>query len=88
MSNYFTTIDLVEGKFVGTVFDANTNAEVYKSKSYNSQAQASQEVRTFLTGLAPKTAEPSAAPGSQAVVNTIKYTNAPGVRTTGRCCGR
>lgn len=88
MSKYFTTIDLVEGKFVGTVFDANTNAEVYKSKSYNSQAQASQEVRAFITGSAPKTAEPSTAPGSQTVVNTIKYTNASGARSSGRCCGR
>jgi hypothetical protein len=88
MSKYFTVIDLVEGKFVGTVFDANTNAEVYKSKPYNSQAQASQEVRAFLTDSAPMTAEPSAAPGSQAIINTIKYTNAPGSRSSGRCCGR
>jgi hypothetical protein len=88
MSKYFTTIDLVEGKFVGTVFDANTNAEIYKSKPHNSQSQASQEVRTFLTATKPAITEPSTAPGSQAVVNTIKYTNVPGTRSSGRCCGR
>jgi hypothetical protein len=88
MSKYFTTIDLVEGKFVGTVFDVNTNAEVFKSKPYNSQAQASQEVRGFITATKPTTTEPAAAPGSQAIVNTVKYTSAPSTRSSGRCCGR
>lgn len=88
MSKYFTTIDLVDGKFIGTVFDANTNAEVFKSKPYNSQAQASQEAREFLTATKPTTTEPAAAPGSQAIVNTVRYTSAPSTRSSGRCCGR
>lgn len=88
MSKYFTVIDLVDSKFVGTVFDANTNAEVFKTKAYSSQAQASQEVREFLTGTKPTTTEQSAPRGSQAVVNTVKYISAPSARTTGRCCGR
>ena len=88
MSKYYTVIDLVENKFVGTVFDANTNAEVFKSKPHNSQAQASQEVRNFLTDTKPTTTEPAAAPGSQAIVNTVRYTSAPSTRSSGRCCGR
>jgi hypothetical protein len=89
MSNYYTTIDLVEGKFVGTVLNANTNAEVYKSKPYSSQSQASRDINTFLTTSNPPTTDPSPgipAAGSQAVVNTIVYTPAP--TRGGGCCGR
>jgi hypothetical protein len=89
MSNYFTTIDLVEGMFVGTVLNANTNAEVYKSKPYSSQSQASQDVNTFIITSNPPTTDPTpgtSAPGSQAVVNTIVYT--PASTRSGGCCGR
>jgi hypothetical protein len=89
MSNYYTTIDLVEGMFVGTVLNANTNAEVYKSKPYSSQSQASRDINTFLTTSKPPTTDPlpgNPAPGSQAVVNTIVYTSVP--TQGGGCCGR
>jgi len=89
MSNYYTTIDQVEGMFVGTVLNANTNAEVYKSKAYSSQSQASHDINTFLITSNPPTKDPTpgtSAPGSQAVINTIVYTPAP--TQGGGCCGR
>lgn len=88
MSKYFTVIDLVGDRFIGTVFDANTNIEVFKSKPHNSQSQASQEVREFLTNSTPAKVEQPQQPGSHTIVNTIKYTSAPGTRSPGRCCGR
>jgi hypothetical protein len=90
MSNYYTTIDLVEGMFVGTVLNANTNAEVYKSKPYNSQSQASKDINIFLTTSKPPTTDPLPgipAPGSDAIVNTIVYTPAR-TQSGGGCCGR
>lgn len=88
MANYFTTIDSEGDKFVGTVYDANTNAVVYKSKPYLSQSQASQDINSYLTTSRPPTTDPTAAPGSQATVNTITYNTAPSRLSTGRCCGR
>jgi len=87
MSNYFTTIDLVEGKFVGTVFNANTNTEVYKSKPYGSQIQASEDITNYLVTKASDTQQGSPVSSNEPIVNTVTYTPAPG-RTTGRCCGR
>jgi hypothetical protein len=89
MSNYYTTIDLIEGMFVGTVLNSNTNVEVYRSKPYNSQSQASRDINTFLTTSKPPTTDPSPgipAPGSNAIVNTVIYNPTP--TTGGGCCGR
>ena len=83
MKKYFTSISIIEDKFVGTVFDANNNQELYKSKSYLTQSQAMQDVNTFLVTSAPPTADPR----PRTIVNTA--THAPGAQTSQRrCCGR
>lgn len=48
MKRYFTSITDTNGNFVGTVFDQNTNQELYKSKAYPTQLEAMQDVNTFL----------------------------------------
>lgn len=83
MKKYFTSINIVEEKYVGTVFDQNTNQEVYKTKSYASQSQALQDVNIFLVTSKPPTTDPV----PNTIVNTAtQVAGAPsGPR---RCCGR
>jgi serine protease inhibitor len=77
MKNYFTNIDLVNGTFVGTVYDASNNAEVYKTPFYGNQDHALQDINNFLQNtnneiddIVPTT-------------NTVQYITMP----TRRCCG-
>jgi hypothetical protein len=74
MKNYFTNIDFVNGAYVGVVYDANSNAEVYKTPSYGDQTHALQDINNFLQSstseLIPTT-------------NTIQYITVP----TRKCCG-
>ena len=83
MKKYFTSINIIEEKYVGTVFDQNTNQEVYKSKPYTSQSQALQDVNTFLVTSKPPTKDPV----PNTIINTTtQVAGAPsGPR---RCCGR
>jgi hypothetical protein len=67
MKNYYTSINLEEGRFVGTVYDSLTNKDLYKTKSYNTQSQVVQDINTFLTTLAPPTTASSS--------NTTKSNN-------------
>jgi len=77
MKKYFSNIDLVNGTFVGIVYDANSNAEVYKTSSYGDHTHALQDINNFLQSsntpldeLTPTT-------------NTIQYVTVP----TRKCCG-
>jgi len=83
MKKYFTSIDIVDGKYIGTVFDQNTNQEIYKSKAYTSQSQALQDVNTFLVTSKPPTKDPV----PNTIVNTTtQVAGAPSGQR--RCCGR
>lgn len=83
MKKYFTSINKIEEKYVGTVFDQNTNQELYKTKPYTSQSQALQDVNTFLVTSKPPTTDPI----PTTIVNTATpVTGAPSGQR--RCCGR
>ena len=83
MKNYYTSINLEEGRFVGTIFDRNTNLEIYKTKPYASQSQALQDANIYLTTSKPPTKDPA----PQTIVNTSTHIpGAPGGQR--RCCGR
>ena len=87
MKNYYTSINLEEGRFVGTVHDSLTNNTLYKSKPYNSQSQVVQDINTFLTTSAPPITEPQPqAPQHQTIINTVNRLPATGGNR--RCCGR
>jgi hypothetical protein len=85
MSKYYTTLDVVDDKFIGTVYDANTNTTVYKTTPYLTQLEATQQIDKFLaTGVIPP--ENAATPTSQTVI-TNTYV-APTPTPPRRCCGR
>jgi hypothetical protein len=87
MKNYYTSINLEEGRFVGTVYDSLTNKDLYKTKSYNTQSQVVQDINTFLTTSAPPTTEPRPqTPQSRTIINTVNHLPATGGNT--KCCGR
>jgi hypothetical protein len=82
MKKYFTTLNLENDKFVGMLHDPDTNAVVYKTKSYTSQSQVTTEINQHLTNL--KTSQSN---NPQTIINTTSYHPVP-VARGGRCCGR
>jgi len=84
MKKYFTSIDLVEGKFVATLHDPDTNQIIYKTKPYNSQAQATSDVNDYISQT--KTPKNTAQKIPQTSVNTV-HKKAVTVARRG-CCGR
>ena len=86
MKNYYTSINLEEGKFVGTVNDSTNNNTIYKTKPYNTQSQVVQDINTWLTTSASPTTDPQPqAPQHQTIINTVNRLPATGGK---RCCGR
>lgn len=83
MKKYYTSINLVDNKFVGTVFDSSNNQEVYKTQQYSSQIQAVQDITNFLTG--QQTQIPPTAP-RQVITNSTSHV--PVQSAPRRCCGR
>ena len=77
MKNYFSNIDLTNGMFIGTVYDANSNAEVYKTQAYGDQTFALQDINNFLQS--SNTSLDELTP----ITNTIQYITVP----TRKCCG-
>jgi hypothetical protein len=84
MKKYFTSLDLEEGKYVGSVYDPDTNQVVYKTKGYNSQSQVTSDINEYLTKLKP--AESKVQPAGQTIVNTAVYKTSTTYQK--RCCGR
>lgn len=84
MKKYFTTLDIVNKQFVATVFESNTNLEVYKTKPYTAQSRAMKDINDFLTN--KKSTQPSQPP--QNFINTTIHKPVPGTITPKRCCGR
>ena len=83
MKNFYTTLDLQDGLFVGSVFESNTNREIYKTSPYPSQSQVTKDINIFL-----KTKQAPVTPPQEPVVirNTIQPTTITG--SVKRCCGR
>jgi len=84
MAKYYTVLDVNEGQFIATVFENNTNREVYKTKPYMSQLQATNDVNNFLTNTVTPVTEP--VNSSTVITNTTLPVNVPTKR--GGCCGR
>jgi hypothetical protein len=85
MKKYFTSLQVNENLYTGTVYDANTNQPVYTSKAYPSQSQAMQDINTYIITSKPPTTEPIYKP--ETIINSTKHVGgAP--RGSGRCCGR
>jgi hypothetical protein len=83
MKKYFTSLEVQNDQFVATVFDANTNQELYKTKPHRSQSHAMKDVNGFLTNQKPIKESPQAG----TFVNTAVHPPVPGT-TSRRCCSR
>jgi hypothetical protein len=85
MQKYFTNLEIENNMFTGTVFDANTNQELYKTKPYNAQSKAMEDINNFITNQKTTKDVPSLIP------ETIVNTTAPiqnNQTVARRCCGR
>lgn len=86
MSNYYTTLDLENGLFVGTLYDSVNNKLVYKTQPYPSQHQATSDINNFLVNKKPNLEHSAITPKpSISISNTIHSNVTP---TTRKCCGR
>ena len=85
MKKYFTSLDLEDGKFIGSLHDPDSNKVIYKTKGYNSQHQVTSDINEYLTKL--KNSETKVTPHQpHTIVNTINYQSV--ATKGGRCCGR
>lgn len=84
MKKYFTSLDLEEGKYVGSLYDPDTNQTIYKTKGYNSQSQVTSDINEYLSKL--KSSENKIQPSGQTILNTTVYKTA--MSTKRSCCGR
>lgn len=83
MQKYYTTLDLVDNNFIGTVYESSSNVAVFKSQSHTSQIKAMEEINSFLDGSKPANND---TPRPQTIVNTVhRQIPAQGGRA---CCGR
>ena len=87
MKKYFTSIQVIEGSYVGTIFDGNTNQEIYKTKGYPTQSQAMQDINTYLLTQNPPKNDPSPTPETRTIINTTVHPVGVPVSPR-RCCGR
>lgn len=72
MSNYFITTEIEDNKFIGIVYNKNTNTKVYQTNRYPVQQDAINEANMYLrTNSFTKQPIPVSAPSP-----------------TRRCCGR
>lgn len=88
MAQYFTSIEVIDGTFVGVAYNSTTNKEIYRSSPYRSQLQALMDVTEFLKTQTPSNPANIRAntPQQQTITNTATLHPAPQV--PGRCCGR
>lgn len=84
MKKYFTNLHIENSMFIATVFDANTNQEIYKTKPYNAQSKATEDVNKFLTNQKTTQNSPSI---PEAFINSTVHKPVLGVPSK-KCCGR
>lgn len=85
MKKYFTSLDLENNKFVGSLHDPDTNKVIFKTKPYNSQSQVTADINQYLTNL--KSDENRTQPTQETIVNTSVQMGIRGALPR-RCCGR
>lgn len=90
MKKTFTAIDVIDGKFVATIFDPTNNQEIFKTRPHRTQLQATQEINDFLIS---RSTDPSKPQKREVIVNTTNIKAPPSGPKTGpatprRCCGR
>lgn len=86
MSQYYTSIDLVNNKFVGRVYNQLTNALEYESEGFDAQSSAINDITNFVNKNKTPTLPPTHQPG-RVISNTI-HLQPTGPVKSGRCCGR
>jgi hypothetical protein len=81
MSQFFTTLEKKESKFIGIVHDANTNQVLFRSSEQDLQENALNEVNQFIATFK------STSSTSETTTNvpSTPVTHLPPPR---RCCGR
>lgn len=84
-SKYYISINIENNQYIGKVFQTSNNQLVYTSKSYNTQEQATKDVRTFVITSEPPSSNPETQP--KTITSTANYTS-PVVHGHRRCCGR
>ena len=92
MSNYYSTVEVKDGKFIGTVYIESSNQLVYQTSPHTTQTQALDDIGVFIrTNKPPETPIPTQPPRilTQTITNTVRsHTNVPLPTVRGRCCGR
>lgn len=83
MQRYYSTLDLVNNSYVGTVYESSSNVVAFKTAPHTSQVKAMDEINSFLDR-SRNTNTQNLKP--QTVVNTV-HRQVPA--NTGRpCCGK
>ena len=84
MNNFYSNIEVRDGKYIGIVYNSSNNTKIYESKEYSSQSQAIQDINLFLSDSANENI-------NTVITNTLKYkdviTNTH-KQASKRCCGR
>lgn len=84
MAKFYTTIEVINEKYIGIVYDANSNNIVYKTEPYISQLETVRQVDKFLaTGIEPP--KDASTPTNQTVITN---TYVPVSKPRRSCCGR
>jgi len=81
MQQYYTAIEIENGRYIGIVHNSGNNSVVYRTKPYLSQIQAIMDITEHL-----KTKKPNTTSQSNTISNTVQYQPAP--QAGRRCCGR
>jgi hypothetical protein len=91
MTKYYTTIETINNKFVGYVFNESNNQKLYQTPEYDIQSHAINDVNNFVTSngsMQQGSIVNGAINNINTYVNTIKQAVPTVLPRTGRCCGR
>jgi hypothetical protein len=86
MNKTYTVMNVIDGKFIGIVYDSTNNQELYRTSPKHTQLQATLDVNNFLTSSVSNT---NTKPVRATITNTTTF-KATSTPTTAprRCCGR
>lgn len=82
MQQYYTSIEIDNGRYIGVVYSSSNNAIEYRTKSYSSQVQAMMEVTEYL-----KNKQAPSDTKQEIITNSTTYHPVPQAPRRG-CCGR